>query len=582
MSIETRIHQYDTVFRDWKVGTVIGRKSDGSCVVFSLVRENYGFADSCALKVMNLISRSGNYEQLTAEQRSEYEKEREYRARTGMLEVRLMEKLRGNTHIVDYLDYSIENWREETSFGCDLLIRMELLHDLRKELLQDHKYDNRQVIQIGRDICEALILCGNQEEPIVHRDIKPDNIFFNKNGDYKLGDFGISRILDVASGGLATTVGIGTKAYVPPEQFRLGSEGCDQRADIYSLGLTLYELCNDNKLPFAESKYIRDRDAQMRLLGNPLPPPQNAGPALASVLLKACAYEPEDRYQSVQQFLDALNQADTAGDSRAAAVSSDSFADAKTGRSMPVPDGAEETTVLPFAGQNAVRQQSAAAPASPRRQTNTGLYWLIGAAIILILTVILIGVGLLADGEDDIDRSISVSGSSGAATDSEPVSEKEITPSTVQRKPLAAGAVTETAYYTDETGFIKDENRLLDGMKKFYELTGVQPYLYLTDSVNGKKDSSDSELERFAGEKYDALFSDAAHFLVVSREDDEYFYGFTYVLGIEAEDVLDDEALQIFEDYFDYYVDGTMTQEEFYSTVFEKTAERMMTVTQSG
>lgn len=215
-----------------------------------------------------------------------------------------MYTLKGYTNIVSYEDRVTEPWTESNSFGCDLLIRMELLRDLRKVIQTGYIFSETEIIQIGKDICTALTLCHNEKEPIIHRDIKPENIFVNSGGTYKLGDFGVSRILEKCHGRTATTV-IGTSAYLAPEQLR---KGYDDRVDIYSLGLVLYELSNRNRLPFSEYSYIEEKAIRIRIAGNKLPTPCEASPEFAKVILKACAFNRNARHHTAQEMLEALNK----------------------------------------------------------------------------------------------------------------------------------------------------------------------------------------------------------------------------------------------------------------------------------
>jgi serine/threonine protein kinase len=91
--------------------------------------------------------------------------------------------------------------------------------------------------------------------------------------------------------------------YAAPEQT---SGKYDKRVDIYSLGLVLYELSNQFHLPFAKSSYVRPDDVNMRMPGVPLPPPSGASKELCAIILRACAFKAEDRYQTAQEFANAL------------------------------------------------------------------------------------------------------------------------------------------------------------------------------------------------------------------------------------------------------------------------------------
>lgn len=303
MAIETRVKQYGAVLGGWQTGNYIGSGSGGKTAVFRLTRSSYGWEESSALKVINIIEESGSRESLPESYRNDYEKEAEQLQEKAVEEVRLMYSLRGCPNIVNYLDYAIEEWETDTHFGRDLLIRMELLknlEDLRKE--KGH-LGEEEVLRIGKEICQALAYCHGKN--IMHRDIKPANIFISDQGVYKLGDFGVARMVKESQKASTMT---GTRAYAAPEQFaQNGDDLYDRRVDIYSLGLTMYELCNQGRLPFASSSYVRDDEIQMRIMGKPLPAPSEAGSALADIILKACAWRPADRYQTAEEFLEALN-----------------------------------------------------------------------------------------------------------------------------------------------------------------------------------------------------------------------------------------------------------------------------------
>lgn len=157
----------------------------------------------------------------------------------------------------------------------------------------------------------------------------------------------------------------------------------------------------------------------------------------------------------------------------------------------------------------------------------------------------------------------------------------EITKSTVQREALPAGSVNETGYYNDELEWIVNENQLVTGLKQFYQETGVQPYLYITDTVNGSHTPSESEMDSFANDMYDQLFTDEAHLLLIFFEYDDAYMD-RYVCGTQAKTVIDTEAADILLDYLDrYYYDKNLTDEEFFSKAFSDSADRIMTVTRS-
>ena len=168
-----------------------------------------------------------------------------------------------------------------------------------------------------------------------------------------------------------------------------------------------------------------------------------------------------------------------------------------------------------------------------------------------------------------------------------PNSHSDITYSTTQREPLPSNAVTvKNGYYTDELGWIKSKSKVESGMKSFYEATGVMPYLYLTDTVDGETNPRANDFINFANAKYDELFTasngqtDEAHLLVIFHEFEDSAYTVYYLAGIQAQSLIDDEAGDILLDYFDrYYWDSSKDNAEYFAAVFREAGETMMKIT---
>lgn len=305
MAIESRITHGTFVFGDWEVVEYIGSGSGGRTAVFLIVRKHDDWEEKAALKVVNILEEIGRKETLAETYRQEYDEERAELCKQAESEIRLMSHLKGNPYIVEYYDFLFVDYQDENTFGTDLLIRMELLTSLREERKRIGEYKQEEVVHIGKNICQGLKFC--HQRGIIHRDIKPANIFVTAWGDYKLGDFGIARMVDA---GQKASTKMGTRAYAAPEQFMSHLEKYDNRVDIYSLGLTLYELANNNRLPFASSGYVRESEIQLRIMGKEFPAPEKANPALADAIRKACAFEVDDRYASVEDFYEALMAAE--------------------------------------------------------------------------------------------------------------------------------------------------------------------------------------------------------------------------------------------------------------------------------
>lgn len=290
------------VWPEWVCEKRIGQGSCGT--VYQAVRGKGEAAERAAVKVIHIPQSEAETEMLRSEGMTEEESREYFDAVVEDLlsEVSLSSGLSDHRNVVRVEDYAVEPRRD--GLGATIFIRMELLTPL-SVYLSDKTLPEDDVIRLGRDICRALICC--HKAGILHRDVKPENIFVDKEGNFKLGDFGIARRIEHASTCLTR---VGTPFYAAPE-VALSSQ-YDGRADIYSLGLVLYRLLNHNRLPFMEGKRLltpADRNMAMerRRSGESLPAPLEASERLADVIRKACAFKPEDRYQTAEEFYEALS-----------------------------------------------------------------------------------------------------------------------------------------------------------------------------------------------------------------------------------------------------------------------------------
>lgn len=199
-----------------------------------------------------------------------------------------------------------------------------------------------------------------------------------------------------------------------------------------------------------------------------------------------------------------------------------------------------------------------------------GLLGCLGPFIFFIIMINFIG-GVGMFGGSNYSNSNSNSGS--------------IQTSSRERTPLESGLVNETDYYTDNASWIGNATTLENGMRHFYNETGIQPYLYITEEINGGTNPTEAELDAFKSDLYDELFIDEAHMLVLFFESDNFSLGDYYVgteIGSQARSVMDREAQDIFYDYLGrYYYDDRLEEDEFFAKSFQETADRMMTTTQS-
>lgn len=292
----------DTVLGNWKLSRLIGEGSFGR--VFEAVREDFGTTYKAAIKIITIPQRQSEIKSARAEGMDEKSVNAYFRSFVEEIvrEFALMSRLKGTANVVSYEDHTVIP--HQGTIGWDIIIRMELLTPLLDHT-STKTFTRQDVIKLGIDICRALELC--QKFNIIHRDIKPENIFISDLGDYKLGDFGIARTIEKTTSGLSKK---GTYTYMAPEVYREGAYGSS--VDIYSLGIVLYRLLNDNRAPFLPEYPApithSDREASLakRISGAKLPEPKNADGRLAEIVLKACAYDSKDRYSSPMQMREEL------------------------------------------------------------------------------------------------------------------------------------------------------------------------------------------------------------------------------------------------------------------------------------
>ena len=294
--------KYEPIFGKWHIVREIGEGSFGK--VFEIEREDFGYTYKAAMKAITIPQSKDEIKNALAEGMDENSVNTYYReaVREMVDEFVLMAKLKGHSNIVSYEDHTVI--AHEDGLGWDILIRMELLTPLLDHL-QANVMDSADIIRLGTDMCRALEQC--KKFNIIHRDIKPENMFVSELGDFKLGDFGVARTAEKTMGGMSKK---GTYTYMAPEVYK--SEKYGSSSDIYSLGIVLYRLCNNNRAPFLPAYpatiSFKDRENAIarRIMGEAIPAPSTADSALAEVILKACAYNPKDRYASPTEMREAL------------------------------------------------------------------------------------------------------------------------------------------------------------------------------------------------------------------------------------------------------------------------------------
>ena len=284
----------------WHVVRRLGSGSYGS--VFEIEREQFGIHERAALKVISFPKDPGELEEWRQSGYDDQTLAQSYRRQMERVlnEYKLLMELKGTSHIVNCDTYEVI--AHPDGIGWDIYIRMELLTPLKSYL--GNKITQRQVVALGADLCDALACC--QQLDIIHRDIKPDNILVANNSDYKLGDFGIAKTTEKTMAGTRA----GTPGFIAPEVYHNQPYG--KSVDIYSLGMVLYWMLNRRVLPFLPlPPHMPSLDEMQeallrRMRGEALPRPADGSRALQDVVLKACAYRPEDRYRTPEQLREAL------------------------------------------------------------------------------------------------------------------------------------------------------------------------------------------------------------------------------------------------------------------------------------
>ena len=261
--------------------------------------------------------------------------------------------------------------------------------DLKTAIIERGAINQRKVAEIGSQVCQALSVAHNLD--IIHRDIKPQNIMVQPDGNVKVMDFGIARAKNSVM--TQTSSVLGTAHYISPEQAQ-GKE-LTATSDIYSLGIVLYEAAT-GKLPFdgpdavsVAMKQVNDLPASPREI-NP-----DIDPALESIIMRAMAKNPSERFATAQDMRYALNDY-LAG----RPVNAGIFTSAQTavmGGAIPPMAAADGTAVMPAMGGT----KPTSAPGGPKnyrsddgkKKSNKKT---IAIVIALIAALALVGVGAFA------------------------------------------------------------------------------------------------------------------------------------------------------------------------------------------
>ena len=290
-------YQIDKIWNEWEIEEILGEGASGK--VYKAKRKDMEETYS-AIKIIEIPQNDSEIREAKAEGMAEEEVKTYFKGFVDELveEITLLESLKEAKGIVGISDYKVIE--KEDSIGWTIYIRMELLKGIN-DYVEQNTFAEEDIINLGLDLSEALEYC--EKLKIIHRDIKPENIFISKFGEYKLGDFGIARKLENTSSIMSKK---GTYLYMPPEVYK--GEEYDRTVDLYSLGLVMYKLGNENRTPFLPKApnpiTFRDKEKalMMRMQGEKILKPNNMSEELFKIIEKMTAYKSEERYQSAKEL----------------------------------------------------------------------------------------------------------------------------------------------------------------------------------------------------------------------------------------------------------------------------------------
>ena len=298
----------DAFFDGYKVTEKIGAGAFGT--VYKVEKRDASGGYIRALKHITIPSSKQQYDSVFNSMGGDVSKVDDYFSAmlSGIVsEIQILNDLseKGVTNIVRYYAHNIVT--SESPKQYDIYILMEYLTPLT-DYLSSKSFTVRDVAAFGLDVLKALELChGNG---IIHRDIKDDNVFVAANGEYKIGDFGVSKVL---KGSTKAESVKGTPNFIAPEVY-LNKEGYTQSVDLYSLGIVLYRLLNYNRNPFLPAFPLpyepEDEDAAFneRMKGSVPNLPVMGENAIGNVIVKATSGKTE-RFSSASEFCAELQKA---------------------------------------------------------------------------------------------------------------------------------------------------------------------------------------------------------------------------------------------------------------------------------
>lgn len=294
-------------------------------------------------------------------------------------EARTMERLKESPNIVEIIDIASKEICEREGLPPYFIMEYIDGKSLEAKIHSDEGFTLEFIGEVISTALKALAHC--HAKGVIHRDIKPSNILLTSDGRVKLTDFGIAKAkLNTSKTGSGLT--LGSTDYMSPEQ-ALGKRDMDHRSDIYSIGVTLYEMVVGN-LPF-----ISDNPNSVALMHIQEPPkaPIEVNPAcpprLNAIILKAMEKKREDRFQTCEEMIEALQRM---GEPEEPVTADVETVDLSTMKSEMPEDGLKEKTESADVATKAKTKVTQALSSQPVRNS------MFMVALVVLFTISFLGV----------------------------------------------------------------------------------------------------------------------------------------------------------------------------------------------
>lgn len=212
-------------------------------------------------------------------------------------ELERMETLANSPNLDCFRSYEIKPKEEEVGF--DVYLMAEYRSTLERHMAEN-SMSQANAVNLALDLCAALQ--DLRDAGLIHRDVTPSNIYLNSQGHFMLGDLGLAKTEELKFCSMPEGM---LSPYSAPELFDLMAN-INDTIDLYAVGLILYRIYNGGHAPFEDEKTSAKAADRQRVTGQELPAPMFADYEMAEIIRKACAFQPEDRYQTPAEMKEAL------------------------------------------------------------------------------------------------------------------------------------------------------------------------------------------------------------------------------------------------------------------------------------